>query len=207
MSEFILGAPCALAPPQVVREARADGTVVLRSPQALQPADRCIGDWLDHWSMASPDALFLAERGPDGAWTRVSYRQAREKVGRIAQGLLHMDLPPGKPIVIVSDNSIDHALLSLSAMYIGRVSCTVSSAYTRLARSFEKIHGILDMLGPAAVYASDAQVYGKALDAWPGDAPRIYSGHAAGALRGMPRRWRCGSRDRRCSAPTATRLS
>ena len=185
MSPSLLGAEGALALPRVVREARADGSVVLRNPQPLQPFERSIGDWLDHWSMESPDALFLAERGPDGAWVRLSYRQTREKVGRIAQGLLRLELPAGKPVVIVSDNAIDHALLSLAAMYVGRVSCTVSSAYTRLAKAWDKIHGILDMLDPALVYASDAQVYGRALDAWQGEAPRFYSRNARSAARGQ----------------------
>lgn len=184
MSQSLLGHEGALAPPGVTREARADGSFVLRSTQALKAFDRCVGDWLDHWSMASPDALFLAERGADGQWVRLSYRQTREQVGRIAQGLLQLDLPGNKPVVIVSDNAIDHALLSLAAMYIGRVSCTVSSAYTRLAKDWDKIHVILDMLDPALVHASDAGVYGAALDAWRGDAPRYFSRNAGTALRG-----------------------
>jgi len=184
MSHSLLSPEGALALPGVVREARADGSVVLRNPQPLQAFERSIGDWLDHWSMESPDALFLAERGPDGQWLRLSYRRTREKVGRIAQGLLRLELPAGKPVVIISDNAIDHALLSLAAMYVGRVSCTVSSAYTRLAKAWDKIHGILDMLDPALVYASDAQVYGAALDAWPGEAPRFFSRNADGAARG-----------------------
>jgi len=184
MSQSLLGLEGALAPPGVTREARADGSFIVRSTQPLQPFDRCIGDWLDHWSIATPDALFLAERGTDGQWVRLSYRQTREKVGRIAQGLLRLDLPEGKPVVIVSDNAIDHALLSLAAMYIGRVSCTVSSAYTRLAKEHDKILGILDMLDPALVYAADAGVYGTALDAWRGDAPRYFSRNAGKAARG-----------------------
>ena len=184
MSHSLLGLEGALALPGVTRESRADGSFILRSTQPLQSFDRCIGDWLDHWSMESPDALFLAERGPDGQWLRLSYRQTREKVGRIAQGLLRLELPAGKPVVIISDNAIDHALLSLAAMYVGRVSCTVSSAYTRLAKAWDKIHGILDMLDPALVYASDAKVYGAALDAWQGEAPRFFSRNADGAARG-----------------------
>ena len=62
MSQSLLGVEGALAAPRVVCDTRADGSMVLRSPQALQPFERSIGDWLDHWSMASPDALFLAER-------------------------------------------------------------------------------------------------------------------------------------------------
>ena len=164
-----------LAPQRVLREDRADGSVVLRNPQPLQPYARCIGDWLEHWALSTPDALFLAERDKTGAWRRVHYGEARALVGRIAQSLLDMALPAGKPIVVLSDNAVDHALLALAAMHIGRVACTVSSAYCRLTKDFGKVHGILDMLDPALVYASHAQVYGPALAGWSGAAKRVFS--------------------------------
>jgi len=168
-----------LAPPQVLREQRADGSLVLRSPQRLQPFARCIGDWLDHWSASTPEALFLAERAGDGHWRRVSYGEARARVGRIAQGLLDLALPDGQPIAVVSDNSIDHALLTLAALYTGRPTCTVSSAYIRLTRDWTKVHAILDLLAPALVYAADAGVYGEALAQWQGPAYRVFGTGAA----------------------------
>jgi feruloyl-CoA synthase len=167
-----------LAPPCVLREDRADGSFVLRSADPLRPYARCIGDWLDDWAMATPGAPFLAERGADGEWVRLSYREARAQVGRIAQGLIALDMQPQRPVVIISDNGIDHALLSLAALYIGRVSCTVSSAYTRMTRDWSKLHGILDMLDPGLVYASDAEVYGEALALWRGSAPLYFSRNA-----------------------------
>ena len=74
-----------------------------------------------------------------------------------------MKLAPQAPIVVLSDNALDHLLLLLAGMHIGRAVCTVSSAYCRLTKDHTKIHGILNTLGPALVYASDAKVYGPAL--------------------------------------------
>jgi len=182
MSNYLLSEG-SLARPLVLREDRPDGSLVLRSPQPLQPFARCIGDWLDHWEALTPDAVFLAERTAEGPWRRLSYRETRQEVGRIAQGLLDLGLPPQDPVVIVSDNSVDHALLSLAAMYIGRVSCTVSSAYIRLTRDWTKIHAILDMLQPGLIYASDAAVYGEALQRWNGQAVRVF-GRNAGQIAG-----------------------
>ena len=162
--------PASLAQCQVVREDLPDGGFVLRHPQALQPYARRIGDWLEHWATTTPQALFLAERDGNGEWRRWSYGQAREAVGRIAQALLDMRLPAGKPVVILSDNSVDAALLGLAAMHVGRPVCTVSSAYCRLTKEYSKISGILDTLDPAVVYASDAKVYGPAVTAWNGKA-------------------------------------
>ena len=55
-----------LAPPRTVRVAFDDGSFVLRSPEPLQPYARCIGEWLEHWARATPDAPAFAERTPEG---------------------------------------------------------------------------------------------------------------------------------------------
>jgi feruloyl-CoA synthase len=176
------GDPASLAPREVVREDRADGGFVLRHPRPLPPYARCVGEWLEHWAQATPDALFLAERDAAGGWRKHSYGQVRASVGRIAQALLDLKLPPGKPVVTLSDNSLDAALLALAAMHVGRPTCTVSSAYCRLTKDYGKIKAILQALDPALVYAADAAVYGPAVAAWDGPAPVVYgSGAASGA--------------------------
>jgi feruloyl-CoA synthase len=166
--------PASLAPRRTTRRDLPGGGFVLSHPEPLQPHARCIGDWLEHWARTTPDALFLAERDAAGGWRRLTYAQVRETVGRIAQSLLDRELPRGKPVVVLSDNAVDAALLGLAAMHVGRVLCTVSSAYCRLTRDFAKIHGILDTLDPALVYASDAGVYGPAVGGWGGAAPLVF---------------------------------
>lgn len=170
--------PNLLAPPRVVRQDLLGGGFVLRSPEPLQPHARCVGEWLEHWAAATPDALALAERGADGGWQRLSYAQVRQAVGAIGQSLLDMALPDGAPVVVLSDNGLDHALLMLAAMHVGRPVCTVSSAYCRLTKDYSKIAGILRTLGPALVYASNAEVYGPALTAADVGVPAVFSAGA-----------------------------
>src|SRR5947207_867028 len=109
-----------LAPPHVLRTDLADGSFVLRSPEALQPYARCIGEWVEQWARETPDALALAERDASGGWRRLTWREVRTAIGAIGQSLLAMDLPAGKPIVVLSDNAINHGLLMLAAMHVGR---------------------------------------------------------------------------------------
>jgi feruloyl-CoA synthase len=151
-----------LAPPRGVRVALDEG-FVLRSPEPLKPYARCIGEWLERWAAETPDAPAFAERQGDGEFRQLTWRELRAQVGRIAQGLLDLQLKPGAPVVVLSDNALEHLLLMLAAMHVGVPVCTVSSAYCRLTRDFSKIHGILQALGPALVYASDARVYGPAI--------------------------------------------
>jgi feruloyl-CoA synthase len=157
--------PDNLAPPRAEKLELTDGSFVLRSPQALGPYVRCIGDWLERWARETPDAPAFAERDASGDWRRLSWAQTRAAVGSVAQGLLGLHLPPGKPVVVLSDNSIDHLVLMLACMHIGRPVCTVSSAYCRLSQDYVKIREIVQMLDPALVYASDAKVYGPAIRA------------------------------------------
>ena len=170
-----------LGPRHVERIDRADGGFVLRSPETLAPPARCVGEWLEHWAQATPDAPAFAEPAarPED-WRRLSWRELRQQVGAVAQGLLDLRLPAGKPIVVLSDNALDHLLLLLGGMHVGIAVCTVSSAYCRLAGGdFARIHGILRVLDPALVYASDAAVYAPALVGAGLDAVTVFSGGAA----------------------------
>jgi len=153
-----------LAAPRTLRRDGRGGSFVLSSPEPLGAHERCTGEWLERWARETPDALAFAERDGSG-WRRLSWAETRAQVGAIAQALLDMQLPPGDPVVVLSDNAVDHALLLLAGQHIGRPVCTVSSAYCRLTRDYTKIRAILQALKPALVYAADGAVYGPAIQA------------------------------------------
>ena len=180
--------PGALARPRTERHDLGGGAFVLRHPEPLQPHARCIGDWLEHWARTTPEALFLAERDAQGSgsWRRLSYADTRAQVGRIAQAMLDLGLPADQPVVVLSDNAVDHALLALATMHLGRAVCSVSSAYCRLTKDYTKVKGILDTLAPALVYAADPAVYSPALRAWGGRAPVVLGGDAAALPGALP---------------------
>jgi feruloyl-CoA synthase len=156
--------PRLLAPRQVERVDLGGGAFILRSPEPLARYARCVGEWLETWAARTPEALAFAEVQSEGGWRQLGWGALRAQVGAVAQGLLDLGLDPAKPIVVLSDNALDHLVLLLAGMHIGRAVCTVSSAYCRLAGGdYARIHGILQALDPALVYASDAAVYGPAL--------------------------------------------
>lgn len=156
--------PGLLAPPATLRTDLPGGGFVLRSPEPLRPYARCVGEWLEHWARETPQRCAVAERAISGEWVRLDYRRLREQVGRVAQALIDLDLPAQRPVAILSDNSIEHLVLTLAAMHVGRASCSVSSAYSRLAQGdYGRLHPILQALEPALVYASDAAVYAPGL--------------------------------------------
>lgn len=154
-----------LAPARTVRTVMSDGSIVLRSPEELRPYARCIGDWLEHWARTTPDVVAFAERNGPDSWRKLTWGGLRKAVGSVGQSLLDMGLPAHKPVVILSDNSIDHIVLMLASMHIGLPVCSVSSAYCRLTKDYTKISAILRTLDPALIYASNGQVYGPAINA------------------------------------------
>jgi feruloyl-CoA synthase len=168
-----------MATPCTLREQRPDGSFVLRSSEALQPFDRCVGDWLERWATQTPEAVALAERDTQGEWSRLSWRELRARVGAVAQALLDLDLPQARPVVILSDNAIEHAVLALASMHVGRPFCTVSSAYSRLSKDHARLRTILQALKPALIYASDGGVYGAAMQCCDVGAVRVLGQQAA----------------------------
>jgi feruloyl-CoA synthase len=157
-------APLSFAPPRVEVERRGDGTLLLRSPKPLGPHARAVGEWLVRWAGARPDQVFLAERAREG-WRTVTYREALDAARRIGQALLDLGLGAERPVMILSDNGVDHALLALGAMHVGVPVAPVSPAYALVSRDFGKLRYIADLLRPGLVWASDPEKFAPALAA------------------------------------------
>ena len=152
------------APARVELRKRADGSMLLRSAEKVGPPARCVGDWLRKWSDAEPARTFVAERKGDG-WRTVSYREAYGAARRVGQALLDRKLGPEKPVAILSDNGLDHALLMLGALHVGVPVVPISPAYSLLSKDFGKLKFIFDLVKPGAVYASEPQKFSAALAA------------------------------------------
>jgi feruloyl-CoA synthase len=153
-----------LAPARVDVERRADGAVLLRSPRKLDGHARAAGEWLVRWAREAPDRTFLAERSGD-AWREIGYREALALVRRVAGGLLARGLDSSRPVAILSDNSLDHALLALGAMHVGVPVAPISPAYSLMSKDFAKLKDIFALLRPGLVWAADPEKFAPALAA------------------------------------------
>ncbi|MCK1299073.1 MULTISPECIES: feruloyl-CoA synthase [unclassified Bradyrhizobium] len=168
------------ATPRTVAEHRADGGIVLRSPEPLREGARCIGDWLEQWARQRPDTIFLAERSSaELPWTTVTYAQALRQVRAAASWILAQGLSPERPLAILSDNSIDHALLALAVQHVGVPSAAISPAYSLMSKDFDKLKSMITLLEPAAIYVSATKPFAAALAAIkPLHSAQIISGNA-----------------------------
>jgi feruloyl-CoA synthase len=163
-----------LAPALVDCERRADGSIVLRSPQALGAHPRSVGERLAHWARAAPQRTFLAERAP-GGWREVSYGEALEAVRALAEALFVLGLDGARPLALLSGNGIDHALLALAAMEIGVPASPVSVAYSLVSQDLVKLRAVIEQLAPGALYVADRALFARALAVCPPGLPVLTS--------------------------------
>ena len=169
-------APIDFAPARVLAERRADGSILLTSPEPLGPHESSLGEMLRRWGREAPDRLFLAERDPSGGWRKVTWAEANHLADSIAQALLDRHLGPDRPLMILSGNAVDHALLTLGGFLAGVPVVPVSVAYALMSQDFAKLKHIFDLVKPGLVYAASGQMFAKALAALDlGDAELVVS--------------------------------
>ncbi|WP_019430316.1 feruloyl-CoA synthase [Limnohabitans sp. Rim47] len=145
------------------------GTHYLTAEQPLQPFAQRMTDRLQHWAQTKPERSFMARRikqadGALGDWKHISYAQAWDTARRIAQGLINRGLNAERPIVILSENSLEHALLALGAMVAGVPYVPTSPPYSLVSVDYDKLKHVLRTVTPGLVFASDAR-YAKAIAA------------------------------------------
>jgi len=174
----------ALGPYEGCVERRPDGSIVLTSADPLRPYARRYTEPLLRWAAQEPDRVFLAWRGQDGGWQRLTYGQAAQRILPLGQALLDRGLGPERPLMILSENSMEHALLALAAAHVGIPFAPVSPAYSLLSPSAERVRHAAGLLTPGLVFASDAARYARAIQAAvPQDTELVF---AQGAMPGRP---------------------
>ena len=146
-------------------ERRADGSVLLNSPHPLSAYPRKLTERLVHWAREDPARPFLAQREATGGWRSLNYGDAHRRVGSIGQALLDRGLSEERPLAILSDNDIEHALLALACMHVGIPYVPVSSAYSLVSTDHAKLKHVVGLLTPGLVYASDGARFAKAIAA------------------------------------------
>jgi len=143
----------------------AAGSILLRSPHPLSAHPDKITERLVHWAREAPARTFLAQRDVAYGWRNLTYGDAYRRVRRIGQALLERGLSQDRPLAILSDNDIEHALLALACMHVGVAYVPVSSAYSLVSTDHAKLKHVIGLLTPGLVYASDGARFAKAIAA------------------------------------------
>ena len=160
-------------------EADAQGQWRLASQEALGDYPERITDCLVRGAERHPERTLAAQRGADGAWQRISYRQMLEQARAIGQALLDRGLSAERPLVILSGNDLPHLQLALGALYAGIPYSPVSPAASAgsVAADSTKLTHFVRHLTPGMVYATDGAACAAALAAAVPDGVEIVTSH------------------------------
>ena len=152
-------------PAPCVEVRRADGGIAyLTCSLPYEPGLPSLIDYLARAAEIRPTTTFLAERDTSKQWRRLTYAAAARDTAAVATWLIRKGFgPDSAPVMILSENSIEHALLMLGAMRAGVAVVPVSPTYS-FGRDLGRLGYALELTQPSLVYAGDAVRYAPALE-------------------------------------------
>src|SRR5215831_16663468 len=156
--------PIVFGPVDIACDAIPGGGYRLRSRSPLAPHDPSLGRMFRAAVEAQPDRVFLAERTGDG-WRTLTYAACRRIVDAIGAAFIERGLSAQRPVMVLSGNSIDHALLTLAAYTAGVPIAPISVAYSLQSRDHAKLKHIAALLQPGLIYVADTAPFAGALAA------------------------------------------
>jgi feruloyl-CoA synthase len=150
-------------PIDIEKEVKMDGTILLKSKVALKNHPHQMTARLVHWAEKTPHTIFIAQKAENGLWQTLTYAETLQKVKSIAQFLLQTEVSTEKPIAILSENSIEHALIALAAMHIGVPFAPIATAYSLRSTDYAKLRHAIDLLTPGLLFVQNYKLYQKAI--------------------------------------------
>ena len=141
------------------------GGFLIKPDEALRPYPKVLTDRVAHWAKVSPNQVCIARRGADDEWRRLTYAQVWDSVRSIGQALLDRGLSADRPVAILSENDLEHFILTLAGQHVGIPTAPLSPAYSLVSKDFGKLRHTLKILTPGLVFASDGTRYAPAIEA------------------------------------------
>lgn len=158
--------PLPMKGPDAGVERRPDGTVLLWSNHAPGQGPRSIAHLFAQRAAAHPERRYIGQRAPGhGPWRFVTYGEAKRAVDGIAAWLLARGLGQQDAVLILSSNSIEHALMTLGAYTAGVPAAPISPAYSLMSSDHAKLKHCWSTVRPKVVFAQSGAAYGPALAA------------------------------------------
>jgi feruloyl-CoA synthase len=152
-------------PPQVTATMQGED-LILENPIPLADYPHNLAVWLRQNAARFPSKPFVLQRDAEGTWRGPTYAEALARVNRLSNGLLALGLDGSRPLAIMSENSVEMALVQLAAMQLGIAVAPISYAYSALSKTGGHIKHILDVIHPPLIVMSDADLHMAKLTQW-----------------------------------------
>ena len=172
--------PLPQKPPRIDVTCKPDGTVYVRSLHPLGEMARSIAHMLEEQAAAHPERKFICERTPlpggkTGDWRHITYGEMNAQADAVAQALLDRGMGPDAPLMILSGNSIRHAVMMLGAMKARVPVAPVSVAYSLMSADHSKLKHVFATAEPKMIFAEEVPIYARALAAISNEGVEIVS--------------------------------
>lgn len=152
--------------PDIEMVRKDDGTIYLTPRQSPGDRPKTIPHCLDERAAEHPDRPWLKQREPEtDQWRTVTYGEGKKKVDALAQAFLDMGAGPKSPVMILSGNSIESALVIMAAQKIGAPAAPISVPYSTMSSDFGKLKHCFNAVQPKAIFVQDVAPFRKALEA------------------------------------------
>jgi len=138
--------------------------MVVRADETLEPYPRVLTDRVAHWASNFPGRICAAKRESGGVWRSLTYAQVSEAVRRVGQALLDRELSPQRPLVILSENDLEHLLLMLAGQHVGIPTAHLSPVYSLVSKDFRRLRQLLSILTPGLIFVSNGERYRRAIE-------------------------------------------
>ena len=147
-------------------EHRADGCILATPELPLVDYVSNLPKVLAQQAVDQPSKTYLAERrgGKDGAWTHASYAEVNTQSQSVATWLLARNIDRSRTVLILSGNSIAHAVIKYGAMAARIPSCPVSVNYALMGGDYGRLKHVIGLVKPAVVFAEHTALYKEALE-------------------------------------------
>jgi feruloyl-CoA synthase len=158
------GRPLRLRTSGASLERLAGGAMLVRAEEPLATYPRILTDRVAYWAGVSPQQICAAKRGADGEWRRLTYAQVFAATRSLAQALLDRGLSAERPVAILSENDLEHLLLTLAGQHVGIPTAHLSPVYSLVSKDFGRLRHALKLLTPGLVFAASGERYERAIE-------------------------------------------
>ncbi|MGR3660722.1 MAG: feruloyl-CoA synthase [Paracoccaceae bacterium] len=170
--------------PQIDWEEKPDGSIRVWRNDVLEPYPDHMSERIFHWAKEAPDRIWMAERNKNGGWEEVTYQKLASMIQSVAQALIDLEISAERPVMILSGNSLKHAVLVLAAQHIGIPTAAISTGYSLASDDFGKLEAIGKQILPGLVFVEQAKPFKNAIAALADKDTVVVCGHGEAEIAG-----------------------
>jgi feruloyl-CoA synthase len=145
-------------------EQRSDGSLILSNREPLANHPTTMAASLLEWAQSAPTRIAVADRkGQPNEWRTITYRDFAEQSARLARSLFKHGLSPDRPVMVISENRIEAAVIQFACFRAGIPVAPITPAYSSRGADPVRLETILAALRPGLIVVDQADRHLEAL--------------------------------------------